>query len=305
MNTQTRPDRKSAVLDIYNYQFAWEDGMILAVGRKRFSITPIFIVLFAFVQVLVAKPGAEAVNSRRNKNLDITIVYDNTTTDSLLKEDWGFSAYVVYGSDTLLFDSGAKGALLMHNLRQLKINLKSISAVVLSHQHYDHVDGMDSLLAVGIHPKLYFLSAFPDSIKARFRGKTTITEITDTLQIFPGVYTTGALPSKVVPEEALVFISDRGGAVITGCAHPGIVEIVKKSQAITNVPATPLIVGGFHLFKSDTLTIKDIIHSLQTLQVKRVVPLHCTGDTAITLFKRAYGDHYQKGGVGARIVMRP
>ena len=259
---------------------------------------------FVMLTSLIALPTiifAQASTQKADKKLTITIVYDNTTTDSLLKADWGFSAYIIYGSDTLLFDSGAKGSILLDNLRKLKINVKSISTIVLSHKHYDHVDGMDSLLAAGIHPKLYFLASFPDSIKNRFRGKATIVEVTDTMQIFPSLYTTGELASSVAPEEALVFKSKQGGAVLTGCAHPGIVEIVKKSQAVTKINATPILIGGFHLFKSDTATISGIIRSLQVLQVKKIVPVHCTGDTAIALFKKAYGNEYQKGGVGARI----
>jgi 7,8-dihydropterin-6-yl-methyl-4-(beta-D-ribofuranosyl)aminobenzene 5'-phosphate synthase len=199
------------------------------------------------LSALLALPAVmctQANSQNADKKLSITIVYDNTTTDSLLKADWGFSAYIIYGSDTLLFDSGAKGAILLANLRKLNINIKSIATVVLSHKHYDHVDGMDSLLAAGIHPKLYFLASFPDSIKNRYRGKVAIVEVIDTLQIFPGLYTTGELASSIAPEEALVFTFKRGGAVLTGCAHPGIVEIVKKSQAITKINATPILVGG-------------------------------------------------------------
>jgi 7,8-dihydropterin-6-yl-methyl-4-(beta-D-ribofuranosyl)aminobenzene 5'-phosphate synthase len=262
------------------------------------------ITFFVMLSALLALPAVmctQANSQNADKKLSITIVYDNTTTDSLLKADWGFSAYIIYGSDTLLFDSGAKGAILLANLRKLNINIKSIATVVLSHKHYDHVDGMDSLLAAGIHPKLYFLASFPDSIKNRYRGKVAIVEVIDTLQIFPGLYTTGELASSIAPEEALVFTFKRGGAVLTGCAHPGIVEIVKKSQAITKINATPILVGGFHLFKSDIATINGIIQSLQALHIQKIVPVHCTGDTAIALFKKAYGNEYQKGGVGAHI----
>lgn len=47
-----------------------------------------------------------------------------------------------------------------------------------------------------------------------------------------------------------------------------------------------------------------IIPDLQSLDVRRVTPTHCTGDTAIAMFAEAFGDGYIPGGAG-QIIMLP
>ncbi len=85
------------------------------------------------------------------EGLKLTIVYDNTTTDPQLKPDWGFAAVVEYGGHTLLFDTGANGSILLDNMRQLGVDVGSIEAIILSHQHDDHSGGLRAALGHG-HP---------------------------------------------------------------------------------------------------------------------------------------------------------
>ncbi len=58
--------------------------------------------------------------------LRLTIVYDNIAGDPQLRTDFGFAALVEYGSHTLLFDTGSSGDVLINNLRQLNVDLRSI-----------------------------------------------------------------------------------------------------------------------------------------------------------------------------------
>jgi len=43
---------------------------------------------------------------------------------------------------TILFDTGQTGTAISHNPRLLGVNMAAISAVVLSHGHYDHTGGL-------------------------------------------------------------------------------------------------------------------------------------------------------------------
>jgi metal-dependent hydrolase (beta-lactamase superfamily II) len=42
---------------------------------------------------------------------------------------------------------------------------------------------------------------------------------------------------------------------------------------------------------------------LKELNVVSVVPAHCTGDLAQKLFREAYGEEYDTGGAGKRVVL--
>jgi 7,8-dihydropterin-6-yl-methyl-4-(beta-D-ribofuranosyl)aminobenzene 5'-phosphate synthase len=91
--------------------------------------------------------------------------------------------------------------------------------------------------------------------------------------------------------------------VITGCAHPGIVEMVRGAQAV--VPGKiSLLLGGFHLGAVDKSQAQSIATELRRLGVERILPTHCTGDVAISVFRSEYADSYVAGGVG-RTVLSP
>jgi len=69
--------------------------------------------------------------------MKLTIIYDNEVykKDIGLKSDWGFSCLIETKDETILFDTGARGELLLSNMEKLRINPESISKIVISHEH--------------------------------------------------------------------------------------------------------------------------------------------------------------------------
>jgi 7,8-dihydropterin-6-yl-methyl-4-(beta-D-ribofuranosyl)aminobenzene 5'-phosphate synthase len=242
--------------------------------------------------------AASPVENLPPGDFKLTIVYDNTTTDPQLSPDWGFAAVIESGGHTLLFDTGAKGSNLLHNLQQLSVDTASIEAVVLSHQHDDHTAGLQALLATGVRPTVYVPAKFTRAFKRSVEAQTTLVEVSDAVEIVPGVHTTRPIGSII--EEALVVETGDGAVVITGCAHPGVVAIVREAQKVTGSPIA-LLVGGFHLASAGDSKVESIIAELRQLGVQRVMPCHCTGDKAIALFRSDYGENFVEGGVG-RVV---
>lgn len=230
----------------------------------------------------------------------LTIVFDNTTTNPQSTEGWGFAAVVEYGGHTVLFDTGASGPVLLDNMRQLGIDPSSVEVVILSHQHDDHTGGLMALLNTGIRPKVYAPSRFTGAFKRSVRERTELVEVSDALEILPGVHTTRPIGSIV--EEALVVETGDGAVVITGCAHPGLVDIVQEAQAVTSSPIA-MVIGGFHLASASENQVSSIIAELRQLGVEKVLPCHCTGDDAIALFHSAYGEDFVEGGVGRTIAI--
>jgi 7,8-dihydropterin-6-yl-methyl-4-(beta-D-ribofuranosyl)aminobenzene 5'-phosphate synthase len=230
-----------------------------------------------------------------------TIAYDNNAYDPALRTAWGFSCLVELGEATVLFDTGGDSPTLLGNMATLGLDPLAIDAVVLSHIHGDHVGGLAGLLDLGARPAVYVPAAFPDSFKDGVRARTDLVEVVEPLEVLPGVYTTGEVGSGIV-EQALVVETGDGAVVVTGCAHPGIVKMVRRAQAPVRGDLA-LVVGGFHLGGADPGQIETVITGLRQLGVQRVAPCHCTGDQARRMFADAFGADCIITGVGGVITV--
>jgi 7,8-dihydropterin-6-yl-methyl-4-(beta-D-ribofuranosyl)aminobenzene 5'-phosphate synthase len=229
--------------------------------------------------------------------MDLTVVFDNNAFDPRLRTGWGFAAWLTYEGHTVLFDTGADGSILLGNLAALELDPQAVDVVVLSHIHGDHTGGLGDLLAVNPDVTVYLPQAFPASFRAQVRavGAKTV-EVTGPAEILPGLWSTGAMGTRIV-EQALVALTEDGLVVVTGCAHPGVDEMVARAREIGQENVA-LVVGGFHLGSASEARVASIIDAFRRLGVQQVAPCHCTGDRARAIFRRAYGPDYSACGVG-------
>lgn len=233
----------------------------------------------------------------------ITVVFDNNPYKKGLQGGWGFSCLIEGIEKTVLFDTGADGHILLDNMQRQGIAPETIDIIVLSHAHLDHIGGVYDLLQKNSKLTLYVPASFPESFKDQVKcyGAPTI-EVKKPIEILKGVYSTGEMDA-LMKEQSLIIRTPKGVAIITGCAHPGIVNIVKRAKEILDDEVL-LVMGGFHLKSKSEGEIKTIISEIQKLGVRYVGPCHCSGDKARDLFQEAYGEHYIPVGVGKRIDMQ-
>jgi 7,8-dihydropterin-6-yl-methyl-4-(beta-D-ribofuranosyl)aminobenzene 5'-phosphate synthase len=234
--------------------------------------------------------------------MKITTIYDNKTQGPNLAAAWGFSCLV---GDDLLFDTGGDAGRLLSNMGKMGLDPAAIGTVVLSHAHGDHTGGLAGLLSTGARPTVYVPRSFPERFKASVRLLTELVEVGGQGEILPGVYTTGEVGSRIV-EQALVVETADGPVVVTGCAHPGIVGLVRRAKGSVGGDAAadvPLVMGGFHLGSASRRRIERIIGEFRALGVQRVAPCHCTGDRAMRMLAEEYGDEFVQVGVGRVIVI--
>jgi 7,8-dihydropterin-6-yl-methyl-4-(beta-D-ribofuranosyl)aminobenzene 5'-phosphate synthase len=232
--------------------------------------------------------------------MTITIIYDNYQDREDLETAWGFACVIQEVERTLLFDTGGDGRVLLDNMRQCGIAPDEIEALIISHYHWDHRGGIYNTLANTRQLPMYLPKSFSSIFKQdvqRYGGE--VIEVDSPLKICEGVYSTGDLPGKI-REQALILQTNLGAIVITGCAHPGIVNIVRKAKEIVSGEIL-LVMGGFHLMHDPQNTIEDIITEFKALGVQYVAPSHCSGDLARKLFQEHYQDHYLSLGVGRTI----
>jgi len=79
-------------------------------------------------------------------------------------------------------------------------------------------------------------------------------------------------------------------------------KIVESASAIN--PRIHFIVGGFHLVTASDPDIEKIATALHDrFKVEYVAPGHCTGESAFTALKKAFGDHYLYAGLGTTLTL--
>ncbi len=261
---------------------------------KTRILTAACLVLLAsvFLAAATQNPAGE-----QEKNPKVTILYNNYVFTEGLQSDWGFSCLLEGTEKTILFDTGARGDLLFENIEKLKVNPKDVELVVISHNHGDHTGGLLTFLEKNSNVTVYLPPSCPDSFVQQVEGTGAKVVIPNApLEICKGVHLTGPMGKEII-EQSMIVDTDEGSVVITGCSHPGIVDIVRKSKTILPKDIH-LVFGGFHLLRKPEAEIEQIISEFRKLGVKKAGPTHCTGDQMIQTFKNAYGDGFLQMGVG-------
>lgn len=230
----------------------------------------------------------------------LTILYDNNPYDYRLKSSWGFSCLIELEEKKILFDTGGDGQTLLENMRILNKDPKTIGIVILSHIHGDHTGGLRSLLREKSTLKIYVPESFPQNFDRAVKNyRATVVRVNAPLEICQGFHSTGEM-GHGIKEQSLLIDSAKGIILVTGCAHPGIVEVIKRAKTIGRQNIY-MVVGGWHLSSAGEREIKGIIDTFLRVGIQKVAPCHCTGDRAMAMFKSEYGENFIRAGAG-RII---
>ncbi len=227
--------------------------------------------------------GVGAVPEAREPDptLRLTILYDNTSLRSDLQADWGFSLMVeAKGAPRILFDTGGSGRILLENMERLGFAPTDVAEVFISHAHYDHTGGLSAVLDANPEIEVFAPPSFRGVRRAR-----SCTHLSEPTEIHPGVLASGELAGI---EQFLAVRTGRGVAMITGCSHPPMADMMEVAEGFGRVFA---VVGGLHGFAEYEL--------FEDLEL--VCPTHCTRHVAEIAAR--FPDRYLPGGIGRRIDM--
>ena len=206
----------------------------------------------------------------------ITILYDNRPNPDQpeLEASHGFAAYVEVEGKKILFDTGWDGPLLLRNCARLNIDLHTIDAIFISHNHWDHRGGLPSVLAVVDHPIIYLPDGTSSTLIkefSRYLTEPTVYRIKDfqlLAELSPNLASTGTLTKKKTIGEHSLLIWDESQdqtLLLVGCMHPDLPPLLKAGRNFA--PITKLI-GGMHGFKDSKF--------LTTTDLDQIYPGHCT-----------------------------
>ena len=249
----------------------------------------------------------------------LTVLIENTAPEnSELIAEHGLSFLVETSRTKFIFDCGHTGAA-FDNAKLLGVDLSEIKFAALSHSHYDHAGGFKKLLDFAPIEKIFTgenfweekFSRTDDGFKYRGCGfdekflsaRGIEQEICyDVLKIDNDIWLVGnfkrrydfeTIPKKFlrgdkkIPDDfsdeiILVLREGDGLAIVTACAHNGILNIVADVRERFSLPIYSVI-GGMHLTGATHERISRTLDELKILGVKKILPCHCSGEDFIKL----------------------
>lgn len=219
----------------------------------------------------------------------------------------------------VLLDTGSSEKAFLNNLASLGLKPDDIDKVFISHGHYDHLGGLPILLKAGVpchtHPDTFLGKRFVEA-SGRVREIGPSTELLSLLkenppvyddrprELVPGVCTTGEIPRRndfetpssflierdgkrvrdlIMEEQGLSVSTKKGLLVLTGCGHPGIVNILTHVRMHTGEKIF-MAAGGFHLWKAEAELLRRTVEGVKALGLTKVAPMHCSGFAAMKVF---------------------
>ncbi len=253
-------------------------------------------------------------------NLNIVFLVENLVKTRGYLGEHGLSLYLESGENKFLFDTG-QGNCLMPNIKKMGFSLKDLSAVILSHGHYDHTGGLKKLLKeapslpVMSHPRVLerkfkkgkegyeYIGLEED--KEGFTGRANWVFNREPVEIARNIFLTGEIPPgkeegekdfylksncnyhpDPFRDEQALFINTRAGViVITGCAHMGVINTLDYVHHLTgNMPVA--LLGGTHLLNAGENILYETLERIKERDIKYLGVCHCTGLDSYGYLKR-------------------
>lgn len=243
--------------------------------------------------------------------MKLKVLLDNNTyIDQYHYGEPAVSYYIEDEGTKLLLDVGYSD-LFIRNANALNVNLKNINTIVISHGHDDHTRGLKYYFEQDDKNNIMII-AHPDTFKEKvidnlkicspilqeeLKEKCNLVLSKGPKKVSKNIIFLGEIPQindfeirkpigkqivdetlmddYVMDDTSLVYKSEHGLYIITGCSHSGICNIVEYAKQVCNDNRVLGIIGGFHLFEV-TEKVNKTIEYLKQNNLKELYPCHCT-----------------------------
>lgn len=238
------------------------------------------------------------------------LVDNNTYIDQYYSGEPAVSYYIEDEDISLLFDVGYSD-LFLKNAIALGVDLKNISAIVISHGHDDHTRGLKyyfeqkrkNNISILAHPDAFKEKSIGDLkicspiLQEELKDKCNLVLYKEPKKVSEHIIFLGEIPQMndfesrkaigkqvvgetlvddyVSDDTALVYQSENGIYIITGCSHSGICNIIEYAKKVCKDNRVLGVIGGFHLFEVNEQVSKTIDYLKQN-NLKELYPCHCT-----------------------------
>ena len=108
-------------------------------------------------------------------------------------------------------------------------------------------------------------------------------------------------PDDLVDDQAAFIDTPKGIVVILACAHSGVINTLRYIKRL--LPKRPIhtVIGGTHLLTASKDRLNATVEALREFEMKRLIPLHCTGFAAAVQLFNAFPGRVSTCPVGARV----
>lgn len=261
----------------------------------------------------------------------ITVVVDNLVSHvSPLFGEHGLSVWIEHEGFNILYDTGM-GRALLPNLESLGLDPNLLDALVLSHGHYDHTGGLEALLGMRQEPLPVYchLGVFAPHLAEHLGQRREVgppltrvayealgarfTFVDRWASPWPGITLLADIPrvtSFEVPAPSLITVHDGqvspdpfhddlsiliqgegNNAVLTGCAHSGVINVLLDAEQKAGGPID-LLVGGTHLGPAPEAQQEGALAELASREGLKVVAGHCTGPVMAGRMHKVLGQRF-------------
>ncbi len=226
--------------------------------------------------------------------MKIQVIAEGFTPEQRVRGEWGLAMLI---NDSILFDTFGHPEMLEKNIRHYGVDLRKVKKAIISHNHWDHVSGLNFVLKNAKQPAVYLPQEDMKIYELCRRHGAYVHVADEKGGVKDGFMLTGALKASLkgdtFMEQGAVFEGKRGPVLIAGCSHPGILKMVKRAEKLMQKPVFAVI-GGLHLKDSPDKKILKIVQALRKLGVKKIYAGHCTGDKACKILKKKFGVNFRK-----------
>jgi len=233
-------------------------------------------------------------------SVEINILVDNNPNFDL-KSPWGISIYIRTQNLSILFDAGPDPNVLKENSKKLSLDLSNLDLAVISHEHGDHIRGLEYISEVNKNLTIFVPAHMSESCKNWIKSLGfKVIEVKDTTLISEGIAIVGELYGPPYEQALAINVKNLGLIILVGCSHPGVDKIVSKAEKeLSQNPYA--VIGGFHLSGASLNKIRDIAKALNKTGLKRIYPVHCSGEDFREFLRENYPEVYGDGKVGLKV----
>jgi len=270
--------------------------------KLRLILSSVLFLGFVFMIFLNTNPIKSTDDFGSIEIVEITVLVDNYPNGTL-QNPWGVSMLLETSDYTILFDTGSDPNALGNNSIALGKDLSLVDYVIISHEHPDHLNGLEYVADVNPGITIYV----PNNIGTTARTDIenlgfNVVGIQETTVISLGIAIIGQIWGPPYEIAMVVNIANVGIVTLVGCSHPGVENHVEK--AVTDLAEDPyLVIGGFHLLEASVPTFTSTTTTLLDAGVDYIYPIHCSGGAMRSYVETNHPEHYGEGRVGTNFII--
>lgn len=270
----------------------------------------------------------------------VTVLLENSSHNRKLPGVHGLSLHILLGSLNILYDFGPSSSLL-RNCSALNIDLSKIDLAVSSHNHIDHIGGINSFIEVNKGAKVFISGSIDEHLytniiagfklnvgpKILSRNKSRLVFVEDTKELsenihivkYEGYKSNSTLNKQLYRKVGNEFINDdfshesilvieeeNNLTIFSACSHHGVLDTIETIAR--NFPNKKIMnfVGGFHMMNpvNKKTESTDHIHKTAVDLSKYEIDYytgHCTGEKAFAIMGKVLVGKVHKLETGLRI----